>query len=50
MRQETYDLMDPPGSNDTVPGIIQSSDSGIKVLYDRMWTRTARGKTQDADQ
>lgn len=48
--QGSYDLMDAGGSNDTVTGIIKSSDSGIKVLYDRMWTGTAKGKTEDADE
>lgn len=46
----SYDLMDPSGSNDTVTGMIKSSDSGIKVLYDKMWTGTARGKTEDVDE
>lgn len=46
----TYDLMDPQGSNDTVTGFIKSGDSGIKVLYDRVWTGTARGKTEDIDE
>lgn len=44
------DLMDPAGSNDTVTGMIKSSDTGIKVLYDRIWTGTAKGKTEDADE
>lgn len=46
----SYDLLETTGSNDTVTGIVKSSDSGIKVLYDRMWTGTARGKTEDADE
>lgn len=46
----SYDLLEITGSNDTVTGIVKSSDSGIKVLYDRMWTGTARGKTEDADE
>jgi hypothetical protein len=46
----SYDLLDPAGSNDTVTGMIKDKDSGIRVLYDRMWTGTARGKTEDADE
>lgn len=46
----SYDLMDPAGSNDTVTGMIKSSDSGIKVLYDRVWTGKTVGKSEDADQ
>lgn len=44
------DLMDPAGSNDTVTGMIKSSDSGIKVLYDRVFTGRTVGKSEDADQ
>lgn len=46
----SYDLLDAGGSNDTVTGFVKSHDSGIKVLYDRMWTGTAKGKTEDADE
>jgi len=46
----SYDLMDPAGSNDTVTGMIKSSDSGIKVLYDRLWVGKTVGKSEDADQ
>lgn len=46
----TYDLMDASGSNDTVTGMVKSGDSGIKVLYDRMWVGKCVGKSEDADQ
>jgi len=47
----SLDILDPAGSNDTVTGMIQSADdSGIKVLYDKLWTGTAKGKTEDADE
>jgi hypothetical protein len=46
----TYDLLDPTGANDTVTGFIKPPESGIRVLYDKMWTGTARGKTEDADE
>lgn len=46
----SVDLMDPAGSNDTVTGMIKSSDTGIKVLFDKLYTLRVVGKTEDADQ
>jgi hypothetical protein len=43
-----FDLLDAAGSNDTVTGFVKRE--GVKVLYDKVWTGTAKGKTEDADE
>ena len=43
-----FDLLDAASSNDTVTGF--TTREGVKVLYDKMWTGTAKGKTEDADE
>lgn len=43
-----FDLLDAAGSNDTVTGFVKRE--GVKVLYDKVWTGTARGKTEDVDE
>jgi len=45
---QNFDLLDTAGSNDTVTGFVKKE--GVKVLYDKMWTGTAKGKTEDADE
>jgi len=48
MDGQNFDLLDAAGSNDTVTGFVKRE--GVKVLYDKVWTGTARGKTEDADE
>lgn len=48
MDGSNFDLLDAGGSNDTVTGFIKKE--GVKVLYDKVWTGTAKGKTEDVDE